>query len=53
MPVVTVTLDNDEKVEIFQYYPDEVSFTEDEFVGLTEAEARDLHRKKDVAFLKS
>ena len=53
MPLVTVKLDNEEVVDLFRYYPDEVNFTEAEFVGLTVAEARDLHRKKDVAFLKS
>ena len=38
---------------LFDFYPDEISFTESEFVGLTEPEARHLKFKKDKAFLQS
>jgi hypothetical protein len=35
------------------YYPDEILFDEGELVGLTEADARDLRQKKDIAYLRS
>lgn len=35
------------------YWPDELHFTESEFVGLTEFEAQELKRRKDVAYLRS
>jgi len=53
MPKVTVTLDDDTEVELFEYYPDEISFTENEFVGLTLAEASHLKFVKDKAYLQS
>ena len=33
------------------YYPDELSFTEDEFIGLTRQQALDLVRYKDKLYL--
>ena len=54
VPKVYVTLEgSDEEKFLFDYYPDEISFTEDEFVGLTEEQARGLKFSKDVAYLKS
>lgn len=53
MPSVHATFDDGSVVELFRYYPDELSFTEEEFVGLTEAEARALHARKDRAYLRS
>lgn len=53
MPKVVVTLENGAVVELFDYYPDEISFTPGEFVGLTYAEGRRLKFKKDVAYLQS
>lgn len=35
------------------YYADELYFSEDEFVGLTKREAKDLMHQKDVAYLRS
>ena len=35
------------------YYPDELYFSEDEFIGLTEKEAKELMRQKDLAYLRS
>lgn len=55
MPQVIVTLDeypNHEAV-LFEYYPDEISFTEKEFEGLTIAEAKHLKFLKDKAYLQS
>jgi len=38
MPSVSVTLSNGESLSLFEYFPDEISFVESEFIGLTVAE---------------
>jgi len=38
---------------MFSFYDDELSFTEDELVGLTETEVYDLFCKKDREYLQS
>lgn len=53
MPHVFVTLENGKSEFLFEYYPDEISFTPDEFVGLTIEEAHNLKFKKDKAYLQS
>lgn len=54
LPKVHVTLEGEtEEKFLFEYYPDEISFTADEFVGLTEEQARGLKFSKDVAYLKA
>jgi hypothetical protein len=53
MPTVTVTFEDGEIKELFEFYPDEISFTESEFVGLTEEEARRLKFTKDRNYLRS
>ncbi len=53
MPKVYVTLENGEEEFLFEYYPDEISFTPGEFVGLTVKESHALKRKKDLNYLKS
>ncbi len=53
MPSVTVTLSNGETLNLFEYYPDEISFVESEFIGLTIAEAESLLTRKDVKYLQS
>ena len=53
MPSVNVTLTNGETLNLFEYYPDEISFVESEFIGLTVAEAENLLTRKDVQFLQS
>jgi hypothetical protein len=53
MPEVHVTTADGKEHYLFQYYPDEISFTEKEFVGLTLDEARGLKFKKDKAYLQS
>jgi hypothetical protein len=54
MPTVYVKFEGDEEEHtLFTYYPDELSFSVSEFIGLTEAEARQLLHKKDVAYLRS
>jgi hypothetical protein len=52
-PEVFATLDDGREVRLFEYYPDEISFTTSEFVGLTEEQGRRLKFQKDVAFLRS
>lgn len=44
---------NHSEVKIFEYYPDELHFNEDELIGLTVSEAVSLKMKKDIAYLQS
>lgn len=54
LPKVQVRLgDDDAWTEVFEFYPDEISFTASEFVGLTLDEARHLKYTKDLAYLRS
>lgn len=53
MPRVLATFDDGARKELFDFYPDEITFDEGELVGLTEAEARALRRGKDIAYLRS
>jgi hypothetical protein len=53
MPSVSVTLSNGESLSLFDYYPDEISFDESEFIGLTIAEAKSLKTQKDLIFIRS
>jgi hypothetical protein len=53
MPEVYVTMEDGNEHLLFEYYPDEISFTSKEFVGLTLTQAIILKRKKDIDFLKS
>ena len=53
MPTVTVTLEDGEVKELFWFYPDELSFTESEFIGLTEQQAQALRDHKDIQYLRS
>lgn len=52
LPRVSVTFDDESDAVLFEYYPDEVSFTPEEFIGLTETQARELFGRKDRAYLK-
>ena len=53
MPKVIATFEGGTTKELFEYYPDEISFSEIEFIGLTEDEARHLKFKKDKHYLQS
>ena len=53
MPQVFVTLEDGKEQFLFEYYPYEISFTANEFIGLTIEEARTLKGKKDREFLLS
>lgn len=50
---VEVTLEDGSKKIAFSYFEDEISFTENELIGLTEDEAVALFHKKDVEYLQS
>jgi len=51
MPKVFVTFEDGTEEMLFDYYPDEISFTPEEFVGLTPDEARHLKFEKDKHYL--
>lgn len=53
MPQVIAEFEDGTIKTLFTFYPDEISFTPNEFIGLTEKEAHDLFHKKDVRFLQS
>ena len=53
MPTVRAQFDNGEEKTLFEFYPDEISFTEDEFIGLTEEEAHLLKFEKDKRYVQS
>lgn len=53
MPQVIATLEDGSVQMLFEYYPDEISFTPSEFVGLTIAEAIHLKFVKDRNYLQS
>lgn len=51
--VVRATFTDGTIKDLFSYYSDELHFTEAELVGLTEREARELHYRRDVDWLRS
>jgi hypothetical protein len=53
MPKVYVTTEDGVEQFLYMYYPDEISFTESEFIGLTLQECGALFTKKDLAYLRS
>ena len=53
MPKVHAYFDDGSDEILFHYYPDEISFTESEFIGLTALEAKALRHLKDVDYLRS
>ena len=53
LPVVYVTVDDGREFRLFDYYPDEISFTPSEFIGLTLEQATNLKGEKDRAWLRS
>ena len=52
MPVLSATFDDGTTKNLFSFYPDEIRFDEGELIGLAEAEAHELFRTKDVAYLR-
>ena len=53
MPIVTVQYEDGSTEDLFSFYPDEISFTQSEFIGLTREQATALRHRKDVAYLRS
>lgn len=53
MPQVKVKFSNGEEKVLYEFYPDEISFEESEFVGLTEESARRLKFEKDKRYIQS
>ncbi len=53
MPEVVATFEDGSTKTLFSFFPDEVTFLECEFTGLTEEEAHDLFQRKDTAYLRS
>lgn len=53
MPEVWVTTPVLGEQLLFWYYPDEIRFTPEEFIGLTIDEAYALRRKKDIDYLQA
>ena len=53
MPEVKVQFDNGNEKSLFSFYPDEISFNESEFIGLTEESARALKFEKDKKYIQS
>ena len=53
LPAVTVTWDDGETEKLFTFYPDEISFSEAELIGLTRGEIKTLYHRKDVSYLQS
>ena len=53
MPQVYVTLEDDVEQLLYEYYPDEISFSPEEFIGLTVKEAITLKFNKDQYYLKN
>jgi hypothetical protein len=52
MPRVYITIGGTEMF-LYEYYPDEITLTADEFVGLTLEQSLTLKGKKDRAYLQS
>lgn len=48
---VIVTMEDKTEMILCSYYPDELSFEPEEFLGLTIYQARDLYHRRDVAYL--
>ena len=53
LPEVWVTCEDGSETKVFDFYPDEISFSGAEFVGLTIEECRLLKFGRDRAFLQS
>ena len=52
-PMVKVQFNNGDEKTLFEFYPDEISFKDSEFIGLTEESARRLKFEKDKRYIQS
>lgn len=50
---LTAILNDGSTRKLFSFYVDELSFSDSELIGLTEAQAHELRHSKDVAYLRS
>ncbi len=50
---IHATFDDGSTGKVLEYYPDEISFNECEFIGLTKLQAYELKRRKDIAYIQS
>lgn len=50
---IVAKFDDNTEEEVIQFFEDELSFSEEELIGLRLSEARELHFKKDQAYLTS
>lgn len=50
---IVATLEDESIVPIFEYYCDELSFTESQFVGMTVNEAKTACTAADIEYLQS
>ena len=50
---IVATTEDGAIVPIFDYYCDELSFTEDQFVGMTVNEAKDACTAADIKYIQS
>lgn len=53
MPQVFVTTKDGEEHYLYEYYPDEISFRSNEFIGLSLSDAKNLKFIKDKQYLQS
>jgi len=53
MPEVWATFSDGTEKRLFSFYPDEINFGADEFIGLTAEEASALFCRRDTAYLRS
>jgi len=51
MPQVWVKLENGEEQMLFEFFPDEIDFLSDEFIGLNESQAYNLRQQKDINYI--
>ena len=53
MPEVFATLDDGSEHRLFSFYPDEIRFEPEDFIGLTIREAHALKARRDIDYLRS
>jgi hypothetical protein len=53
MPKVRVKFNSGEEKILFEFYPDEITFSESEFTGLTEESAQRLKFERDMKYIQS
>lgn len=53
LPEVWVTYDDGVEEKLFSYFPDEISFTVSDFIGLRRDQAFELYIKRDKEYLRT